>query len=90
MGKRVHKPPYNNFDFRVGKYICYYCKETIEPKFTDPQQPVRATPYYIIEAGTDKRVYHLHSNCIDLCVAKWRRENESKASGSGNNALRSA
>ena len=51
MGKRVHKPPYNNFDFRVGKYICYYCKETIDPKFSDPQQPVRASPYIVWKQG---------------------------------------
>ena len=93
MGKHVKKQPYiPYFDFRVDKYICYDCKETIDPKLSDPQQPVRASPYSV-EAGMDKRIYHLHNNCIDACVAKWRRENrenESKASGSGNNALRSA
>ena len=92
MGKHVKKPRWTNFEFRVGKYICYYCKETIDPKFSDPQQPVRASRY-LFEAGGDKQLYHLHSNCIDACVAKWRREhreNESNAIGSVNNALRSA
>ena len=88
MGKHVKKPRHHNFDFRVGKYICYYCNEPIDEKYQAPQQPVRASRY-LCEAGGDRKLYLLHSNCVEACEEKWRREHrehESNASGSGNNA----